>query len=234
MGDKIERLIGAVYKGWKKIHVKGADAHPDEETLACFLDGGLSGEENERLQEHLVVCDACSQACALSLNAEAAELKEVPGELLDKARSILSLKNKPLALEVFLRLKENILEIIKVNGDILFGQELVPAVLLRSRNIKDFKDEVIILKDFQDIRVEIKIENKGGKCFNLLLQAKQKRVPYLLKDLRVTLIRDGLELESYLSETGSVNFEHVLLGKYKLEIASLENRLALVILDVKV
>jgi hypothetical protein len=198
------------------------------------LDGGLSGEENERLQEHLVVCDACSQACALSLNAEAAELKEVPGELLDKARSILSLKNKPLALEVFLRLKENILEIIKVNGDILFGQELVPAVLLRSRNIKDFKDEVIILKDFQDIRVEIKIENKGGKCFNLLLQAKQKRVPYLLKDLRVTLIRDGLELESYLSETGSVNFEHVLLGKYKLEIASLENRLALVILDVKV
>jgi len=233
MADKTEGLIKAVYRRWKKSHFKEADAHPDEETFACFLEGCLSEEENERLKAHLAVCDNCAEICALSLNAEAAELKEVPGELLDKAKGILSLKDKSLALEIFLRLKENILEIIKANGDILLGQELVPAALLRSRDIKDFKDEVIILKDFQDIRVEVKIENQGGKYFNVLLQAKHKHAPYMLKDLRVTLIKDDLELESYLSDTGLVNFEHVLLGKYRLEITSVENRLASVILDVK-
>ncbi|MBP7836204.1 MAG: zf-HC2 domain-containing protein [Candidatus Omnitrophica bacterium] len=233
MGDKIERLIGAVYKRWKKSRFDEVDKHPGEEALACFLDGYLSEEENERLKAHLAVCDDCAEACALSLNAEAAELKEVPGELLDKARAVLSLRDKPLALEIFLRLKENILEIAKVNGDILLGQELVPAALLRSRDIKDFKDEVIIFKDFQDIRVEVKIENKGGKYFNVLLQAKHRFAPHVLKDLRVTLVQGDLELESYLSETGAVSFEHVSLGKYRLEITSLENRLASVILDVK-
>jgi len=233
MGDKVEGLIKAVYQRWKKGRLKEADAHPDEETFACFLEGCLSEEENERLRAHLVLCDDCSQICALSLNAEAAELKEVPAELLEKARGILSQKNRPLALEIFLRLKENILEIIKVNGDLLLGRELVPAALLRSRDIKDFKDEVIILKDFKDIRVEVKIENKSGRYFNVTLQARQKHAPYILKDLRVTLIKDDLELESYFSDSGSVSFEHVLLGKYRLEITSIENRLASVILDVK-
>jgi len=233
MADKVEGLIRTVYRRWKKSHFKEADAHPDEETFACFLEGCLSEEENERLKAHLAVCDNCAQVCALSLNAEAAELKEVPGELLDKARAILSLKDKLSSLEIFLRLKENILEIIKANGDILFGQELVPAALLRSRDIKDFKDEVIILKDFQDIRVEVKIENKGGKYFNLLLQAKHRQAPYMLKDLRVTLIKDDLELESYLSDTGAVNFEHVLLGKYTVELYSVHNKIASVLLDIK-
>ncbi|MFA4989145.1 MAG: zf-HC2 domain-containing protein [Candidatus Omnitrophota bacterium] len=230
----MEKLIRTVYNSWKKGQFKETAVHPDEETLACFLDGTLSEQENERLRAHLAVCNNCSQACALNLGAEAAELKEVPGELLDKVKSSLSLKNRLSALEIFLRVKENILEIIKVNGDILLGQELVPAALLRSRDIKDFKDEVVILKDFQDVRVEIKIENKAGKYFNLFLQAKHKFAPHLLKDLRVTLIKDDLELESYLSETGSVNFEHVLLGKYRLELNSPGNRLAAIILDVKV
>ncbi|MFA5402487.1 MAG: zf-HC2 domain-containing protein [Candidatus Omnitrophota bacterium] len=234
MSEKIERLIRTVYNRWKKNRLKETDAHPDEETLACFLDGCLSEQENERLKAHLAVCNDCSQACALNLGAETAELKEVPGDLLDKAKGILSLKNRLSVLEIFLRVKENILEIIKVNGDILLGQELVPAALLRSRDIKDFKDEVIILKDFQDIRVEVKIENKGGRYFNVLLQARHKFTPHVLKDLRVTLIKDDLELESYLSETGAISFEHVLLGKYRLEITSLENRLASVVLDVKV
>ncbi|MDD2679641.1 MAG: hypothetical protein PHO03_02400 [Candidatus Omnitrophica bacterium] len=233
MSDKTEGLIRAVYRKWKKSHFREADAHPDEETFACFLEGRLSTEESECLKAHLAVCDDCAGIYALSLNAEAAELEEVPRELLDKARAALSLKDKPSALEAFLRLKENILEIIKANGDILLGQELVPAALLRSREIKDFKDEVIILKDFQDIRLEVKIENKGGKYFNVMLQAKHKQAPYILKDLRVTLIKDDLELESYLSDTGMVSFEHILLGKYRLEITSLENRLASVILDVK-
>jgi hypothetical protein len=233
MADKIEGLIKMVYRRWKKSRIEETDTHPDEETFACFLEGCLNEEENERLKAHLVVCDHCARACALSLNAEAAELKEIPGELLDKVKGNLSLRDKPLALEVFLQLKENVLEIIKANGDILFGRELVPAALLRSRDIKDFKDEVIILKDFKDIRVEVKIENKGGKYFNVVLKAKYKQAPYILKDLRVTLIKDDLELESYLSETGLVNFEHVLLGRYRLEITSVEDRLASVILDVK-
>jgi hypothetical protein len=93
---------------------------------------------------------------------------------------------------------------------------------------------VVILKDFEDIRVEIKIENKSGKYFNLNIQAKSKQSKELIKDLRVTLFKEDIELESYLNDSGSVIFEHVLLGKYKIELAGLEGNLASVLLDVRV
>ncbi len=120
------------------------------------------------------------------------------------------------------------------SGDILVGQELMPAPILRSHKIKDFKDEVIILKDFRDIRVEAKIENKGTKAFNLTIRVKDKQTQKIIKDLRVTLIKDDLELESYVADTGVVTFEHVLLGKYTVKIANLENNLASILLDIRI
>ena len=168
MEDKIEGLVKTVYRRWKK-RAKAGEIHLDEEAFAGFLDGCLSPEENERIKAHLIACDDCARLLALSLNGEAEELKEVPGEVLDQAREILNLKSKPAVLEVFLRLKQDALEIINATGDILLGQELVPAPVLRSRKIKDFKDEVTILKDFKEIRLEVKVENKGGKYFNVLI-----------------------------------------------------------------
>jgi len=233
MADKFEALIKKVYQGWKK-GLEVTDNHPDEEAMACFIDGRLTHEENEQIQAHLVTCDNCAQILSLSLSAERFEgLKEAPKELLEKAQDILKLKDRLPVFEVILRLKENMLEIIKANGDILLGQELIPAPVLRSRKIKDFKDEVTILKDFKDIRVEVRVDNKDGKYFNVMIKAKHRYGEHLLKDLRVTLIKEGVELESYLSDTGSVSFEHVLLGKYHLELTSVSDKLASVVLDVK-
>ncbi len=233
MLEKIEGLVKTVYRSWKKRLPQAQGMHLDEEAFACFLEGRLSESENERINTHLISCDNCLETFALSINAQGADSPEVPQELEDKVRAILSLKEKMTILEVILRLKENMLEVINSNGDILVGQELVPAPV-RSRKIKDFKDEVTVLKDFKHVQVEVRLENKGGKYFNLMIQVKKKHSQGLLKDLRVTLIKDGLELESYISDTGSVNFEHILLGRYSLEITSSADRVALVMLDVKV
>ena len=153
---------------------------------------------------------------------------------MELVKNLLNREEDIPLLEILLRFKEKAIELINTTGDVLVGQELVPAPVLRSRLIKDFKDEVTILKDFNDIRVQIKIENKWGKVFNLKLAAKQKHTQKIIKDLRVTLLKDDLELESYLTDSGSVIFEHVLLGKYRLEISAIENKLASILLDIKV
>ena len=120
----------------------------------------------------------------------------------------------------------------------LVGQELVPAPVLRSRNIKDFKDEVTVLKDFQDMRVEVKIENRGSQegkeIFNVIIMAKQKETQKVIKDLRVTLLKDDLELESCLNDSGSVTFEHILLGRYVIELATIDKKIAAILIDIKV
>ena len=228
----MEKLIKIVYKKWKAAQ-KPKGGHPDEDTLACFLEAKLSSNEAERVKAHLISCDQCSEAVAVILKSNPEALEDVPKELLTRVRGELSIACEESLMEIILRLKEKTIELLKTTGDILVGQELIPAPVLRSRSIKDFKDEVTILKEFQDIRVEAKIENKGGNAFNVIICVKQKETQKVLKDLRVTLVRDDLELESYLSDSGSVTFEHVLLGIYKIEISNIEEKLASIMLDIK-
>jgi len=232
MQNKLEKLIKIVYKKWKSDQSKIIDSHPDEESLACFIDGKLSSQEKEVLTAHLMNCDSCAQNVAIQASLKL-EDKEVPQELVERMKDLVSYKDISSILEIALRLKEKTLEILNTTGDVLVGQELIAIPILRSRRIQDFKDEVIIVKDFKDIRVEIKIENKGDRSFGLSVMAKERDTQKIIKDLRVTLLKDDLELESYLNDLGSVTFEHVLLGKYTVEISSLENKLASILLDMR-
>lgn len=234
MQDKLEKLIKEVYKKWKEGYSDIQGLHPDEESFACFLEGRLSKKENEQIKAHLISCNSCAEAFAIQLRLREIETKDVPEELLRLLKNLMKPEDRMSILEIMLKLKEKAIDVLNTTGDVLVGQELMPAPLLRSRRIKDFKDEVTILKDFKDIRVEVKIENKGGKHFDLNVVAKEKETQKIIKDLRVTLLKDDLELESYLTDSGKVIFEHVLLGKYTVEISHFENKLASILLDIKI
>ena len=233
MQESLERLIKLVYRNWKISQPKPKEEHPDEEVLACFLEDKLEQEEKERVVGHLLGCESCADAVTLSIKLRGTPEQEVPQELLARLKELSIPGTRESLLEIFLKLKDKAIEIVNTTGDVLLGQELVPAPILRSRQIKDFKDEVTVLKDFKDIRVEAKIENKGAQAFSLTIIVKQKQTQKAIKDLRVTLLRDDVELESYLGDAGKVIFEHVLLGTYTVEILSPEEKLASVLLDVK-
>lgn len=233
MEERLEKLIRAIYKRWKAGQPRIQEAHPDEESLACFLESRLSSEESEGIKEHLIACDSCAELIAIQLRLKTVESQKAPEELLNRVKGLVKAEDRISLLEIFLRLKEKTLEIINTTGDVLWGEELVPAPVLRSRSIKDFKDEVTILKDFKDIRVEIKIENRQGEAFDVKIMVKEKDTQRIIKDLRVTLLKDEVELESYLTTAGKVIFEHILLGKYLIEISTVENKIASILLDIK-
>jgi hypothetical protein len=234
MSDKLEDLIKDVYKEWKSQQPDRGGQHPDEETFVSFLENKLAPEEDEQVKTHFISCDRCAQVLALCIKLNVLEEKELPQGLLERVKNLVSSQIGSYILDIILKLKEKTLEIINTTGDVLVGQELVPAAVLRSRQVKDFKDEVTIFKDFQDIRVEIKIENRRAQAFNLTVVAREKQTQNIIKDLRVTLLKDDLELESYLSDSGGVVFEHVLLGKYTIEITTVSEKLAAILLDIKV
>lgn len=208
-------------------------SHPDEETMVCFLEDRLSGQEKEQIIAHLIGCEECMELIATQLRLTLLEDRRVPEELFSAVKNLVSAgENKIQPLEIILKFKEKFLEIINTTGDCLVGQELMPLPVLRSRKLKDFKDEVTILKDFKDIRVEAKVENKAG-AFNLTVTVKEKISQKFIQDLRITLLKDNLELESYHTDLGKVTFEHVLLGKYTVEISTIEEKLASILLDIK-
>lgn len=232
MQGNIERLIELVYKKWKSGQGKELEAHPDEEVFACLLEDRLLAAEAQEIISHILSCNRCAEILATQLKLEDKLDKDIPKELIDYAQNLLKQEEKMPLLEIALSLKEKAIELLNTTGDVLVGLELVPAPVLRGRSIKDFKDEVTILKDLKDISVEVKIENKAGKAFNLTINAKEKNTRKLIKDVRVTLFKEDLELESYLSDSGSVTFEHVLLGNYRVEISTIEERLGSVLLQI--
>ncbi len=227
-----EEIINFVYAQWKRSYCKDCQDHPDVEELVSLTEGKLSVEKDEEIKRHLLACNVCCDELALNLSlSDAAELI-LPLDLEKSTKRSLGIQDVGV-LEIVLKLKEKAIEVIKASGDILLGEELIPAAVLRSRNLNNLKDEVVILKDINDIRVRVKIENKSGKYFNVVVQANDRHGKGVLKDIRVSLFKDDLEVESYLSDSGAVIFEHVLLGKYRIELSGLEENFASVIIDVK-
>jgi len=228
----IEELIKTVYQKWKADNPVIGSTHPDENLLACYLDDKLEKLERERLQDHLVHCPVCAEAVALSLKIKQKKLSIVPEALLQKIMRFMPVDQNSW-LEVALRLKDKAWEIIKSNADVLLGQELIPASLLRSRQMSKLKEEVVLLKDFKLMRLEVRLNNKEDSKFNVTINVKDKLTQKTKPGLRIALFQGEQEVESYATDTGSVTFENILPGKYRVDICA-KGTLAAVSLDVSV
>jgi hypothetical protein len=233
MLNDFEKIIRTIYREGKvKAPFIGQD-HPSEENLACFIENKLPAKDRNIIRKHLLRCETCAECLSVQLKIHPHLSLDVPAPLLEKVKEMVSLQAGENLLEIFLRLKEQALEIIQTTGDVLFGQELVPAPVLRSRKINEFKEELSILKDFQQIRVLAKIQNKSIKNFNLTITVKDKQNQKNDLDLRVTLLKDGLELESYINDSGSSFFENISPGNYSVEISRQGQLEAVIDLKVK-
>jgi hypothetical protein len=71
----LERIIRVAYRYWKSSLPKADESCPDEETLACFIDGLLNKKEQNKLKTHLLKCDRCMEAVALAMRLELSDEK---------------------------------------------------------------------------------------------------------------------------------------------------------------
>lgn len=235
MPGRLEQLVKRVYHHWRLTQeVQGPRAHPDEESLASFCQRQLPADEEKQLREHLLSCSRCSEAVAvtLRLNQQPAQDITVPPALASRMSAFIQELPAQL-LEIVVALKEAALELLETTGQVRLGNELLPAALLRSRKAHEFKDEVVILREFPDLAVEIRIEQKGTQAFSAHLTITDTVTGAARKDVRVSLFRDSTELESYQSQTGRVSFAHVAAGKYTVELSRQEQRLASILLDIR-
>ncbi len=205
--------------------------HPGEEELAGLRGNTLAAAEKEAVIAHLLACARCAERFALALESESLAAP-VPRDLLRKALRTLKPQDSLGILEIVLEIKGRMMELVRSSGDVVFGQELIPAPVLRARRLSDFTDEVVILRDFERVRVEVKVENKGGRFCAMAVQVSDKRSGSLLKDVRVSLLREETELESYAGQAGRVVFEHVDFGTYRLVVTALGEAVAAVRIEL--
>ncbi len=233
MSQELNNLLRAVYERWKVKFTPEQGRHPEEEDFASFVENKLSAQDTAWIKKHVLTCDSCAEILSASLKLNGLQELEPPEGLLKNSFDSIIREISVPRIEIFLQIKDRVLEVINTTGDVLLGQELVPAAVLRSRKISDFRDKITVLKDFGKIRVEAKIEAKTSGAFELQVVIKEKQHQSFIKDLRVSLIKADLELESYLSDSGKVVFEHVLLGEYVVQISSLTGKVAEILIDLK-
>lgn len=228
-----EQIYKFIYRAWKKKMVSGGVAHPDEEQLACFIEHKLSEEQSRALKTHLLSCSICASCVSTAIRTKEMGQLALPQGLLEKSRQLLGLNDQASFLELILSFSQGIWQIIRGNADILLGQEFIPVSVLRSRKVNDFKERLTILKDFEQLRVEIRLRGKERKRFGLEMAIKDKKTQKPLENLRAALIKDDLELESYPCDSGRVTFDDILAGKYRIEIRSFEGKLTCISLEIK-
>lgn len=233
MFNNFEKITRFIYREGKNVVSFKNQDHPNEEELVCFLEDKLSEIDKNMVLKHLLSCEVCAECLSTQLKIQPHLSLDVPAPLLEKIKKLVGQQAGENSLEIFLQLKEMAMEIIQTTGDVLLGQELIPAPVLRSRKINEFKEEVNILKDLQQIRVSAKIQSKSTKSFNLTITVKDKQSFKIDKNLRVTLIKDDLELESYINDSGSSFFENILPGDYIVEVSRQGQREAVIDLKVK-
>jgi len=219
---------------WKTSSFDPHQSHPDAATLACFLEGRLSQQESREFKRHIVSCETCAERLAVSVSLSEPGDIAVAAGLLQALQKRLSERISQNILEINLLLKDRALELINTTGEIFPGEEIIPDAVFRAGKPIEFRDQLIVCHDFKDVRIEIRIENKHTRHtrVSVLLKDRLNRRP-LRNDSRVTLAREGVELESNCIDSGRVCFEDVAPGSYSVAISIANKVIASVLLNMR-
>jgi len=68
-GDRLDVVIKQVFERMKKLSPK-PESCPDDELLAAHHEGALTQKETEKIEDHLVLCDKCTENLLLLSEVE--------------------------------------------------------------------------------------------------------------------------------------------------------------------
>ncbi len=208
---------------------------PDNEVIACYVDGLLSKEEKITLDRHVSTCQKCKEVFAIQ--EEVAKLQEkeglsyVPPYVIERAKNLVNEKFGLNVLEVLVEFRDEVFKAVRSTGEIIAGLQLQPAFSLRGNQAESVKT-LSIKKVFDNVRVEIEITREQGDLNTVVLKVKDEQVETPLSDLRATLIQDEIELESYITKNGKAIFENIKQGKYLIQISSPNNPVGIINLEL--
>ena len=227
-GERMDegQLIKKVYKRWKASRGAMPVKHPDEETLACFLDGRLTEPEEAYVKEHILDCGRCAEI----VSAAAAE-EDFPGPVLGEERKaeLKELFSGATLPEAEFSWKDGVFRFLRSSGG-LSARRYALEGLVRGRRPQG-SGKAVLRSVRGSLRFEITVSGCSGGLFSIRCGIHGRLPP---GDIRASLSCRGREYESKVIPAGRGGFDCVPAGDYLLEISSPEGvRLAAVRLLLK-
>jgi len=101
--DHLDSVLKQVFTSMKKLNPKPSVC-PDDELLAAYHEGNLTQEERERVEEHLVVCNRCTESlisfAEVGNSYETTKEAFTTKEMVKKAQGLVKAPEKPPLREI--------------------------------------------------------------------------------------------------------------------------------------
>ncbi len=216
------RLIEKVYRRWKASRAAAPLKHPDEETIACFLEGRLGAPEEAYVKEHLLECDRCAEI--VSIAAAEDDNRSVPLLRQEQKSALKDLFSGAALPEAEFSWKEGVFRLLRVSGGLSFRRYALEGIVRGGR--PQVSGKAVLKNGFGRIGLEIEVSGGSGGVFLIKCAVRGRLAP---GGLRASLSRRGREYESKVLSAGRTVFDSVPAGDYLLEIsAPQDSRLAAV------
>lgn len=190
---------------------------PNEEILADFLEGRLSGRQQARIESHLAACDDCRQQVGVYLQLthpeSAVEPVVAPDYLADKAvRLVAGQADAERARPLFQGTRRLAARGIALLEQLVPANGLQPAPVRGAGTILSER-RISRQKQFEDLTVTIEIERSDDDLALIRVLPTGKAAD---QPVRVALIQGGREIVSMTLATDPLAFDDIAFGIYTL------------------
>ena len=223
----------------KKALARGLKSRPRGSCLADgeiagYVEGALSEDQQERVQEHLSRCPECLEIVMVtqmaSEDVEAHQKIKVPASAIAWARKLDPARKG--VMEVVISFAKGAAEVVKMSAGV--SGECAPAAdAVRGEGKVVSETLVTFNKQFPPYQAEVDVEKSKKDRGEITVKLMDETSGQPPRGVRVSLFDDDNELESAMLESGLAVFEDLKFGKYRVEITRVGAPIGGITLEMK-
>ena len=204
---------------------------PDEETLASYLEDGLTPSMGEEMETNLAQCSACLDELSAAHSSILGDEKEtVPEALIAKAMALIpQTAQEEGFFDMVVRLARGSLELVSTTGQLV---EVPGLAGVRGKPELPGTTILQVEKEMGRFKVAVEVEPVEDELCQLAVTVSAGGgLP--ADGIRLSLLAGGREQASYLARQGTAIFDRVSPGDYRLAISEANAPLGSIRLTIK-
>jgi len=220
IAEMLRRLSGRAREGANRVNC------PDEETLAVFLSGDLSGDVGKKVEAHLAKCSFCLDDIVVAYKSgEGYDVLSVPQRLVAKVRALVSKKETLFDLAV--RLVGGSIQLVSTTARIMPA----PAPVLRGVAPESAGNMLQVEQEVGRFKVAVELDlSEAGVCQVIANVKEDSGEP--AEGVRLSLSSGDREHASFLTRAGIVVFDRISPGEYSIAVSESGNHIGKIRLNL--
>src|SRR5258706_11534903 len=204
---------------------------PEDESIAAYLDGGLSYATADEIETHLTDCSSCLEHFLAAKEAAlAGDDARVPTKIMERAMALMpESESKGDVFNIVVGFVQDSIALIATSGRLILP---TPAAQIRGKDKSADISMLQIESTLGELQIGVEIERLESKLCQIVVSVKAAD-GVLADGLRFSLLSGEREQASYLARQGTTTFDRIPPGEYQLAVTESGKPLGVIDLTIK-